>query len=142
MLDDRAKRNKARITDEVIASGSSITEIFGVGPIIAAMLIGYTGDIARFPTAGHYAAYNGTAPVEFSSSGRTVHRLSRRGNRTLNHAIHMIAVTQIRYPTSEGRGYYDRKIADGKTPREARRALKRQISDRVYRQLHLDIGSK
>ena len=61
------------------------------------MLIGYTGDVARFATAGHYAAYNGTAPIEFSSSGRTVHRLSRRGNRTLNHAIHMIAVTQIRH---------------------------------------------
>lgn len=66
------------------ASGTGLTDIFGVGPIIAATLIGYTGDITRFPTAGHYAAYNGTAPVEFSSSGRTVHRLSRRGNRTLN----------------------------------------------------------
>ena len=61
----------------------------------------------RFPTAGHYAAYNGTAPIEFSSGGRTVHRLSRRGNRTLNHAIHMIAVTQIRNLDSEGRAYYD-----------------------------------
>ena len=67
------------------------------------MIIGYTGDVTRFATAGHFAAYNGTAPIEFSSSGRTVHRLSRRGNRTLNHAIHMIAVTQIRNPDSEGR---------------------------------------
>jgi len=142
MLDDRAKRNKTRITEEVIASGSSITEIFGVGPILAAMIIGYTGDIGRFPTPGHYAAYTGTAPVEFSSSGRTVHRLSRRGNRTLNHALHIAAVTQIRHAHSEGRGYYDRKLAEGKTPREARRALKRQISDRVYRQLRHDLGSK
>ncbi len=106
------------------------------------MIIGYTGDITRFPTAGHYAAYNGTAPIEFSSSGRTVHRLSRRGNRTLNHAIHMIAVTQIRHAHSEGRAYYDRKLADGKTPREAMRALKRQISDRVYRQLRTRRRSK
>ena len=142
MLDERATRNKQRITTEVIASGTSLPAIFGVGPILAAMLIGYTGDITRFPTAGHYAAYNGTAPVEFSSSGRTVHRLSRRGNRTLNHALHMIAVTQIRFAHSEGRVYYDRKLADGKTTREARRALKRQISDRVYRQLRLDVGSK
>lgn len=142
MLDDRAKRNRARITDEVIASGSSITEIFGIGPILAAMIIGYTGDITRFPTAGHYAAYNGTAPVEFSSSGRTVHRLSRRGNRTLNHALHIAAVTQIRNLHSEGRGYYDRKLAEGKTPREARRALKRQISDRVFKQLRLDAANK
>ena len=98
---------RRRITEAVTASGTTLTEIFGVGPIIAAMVIGYTGDVARFPTAGHYAAYNGTAPIEFSSSGRTVHRLSRRGNRTLNHAIHMIAVTQIRNPGSEGRAYYD-----------------------------------
>ena len=142
MLDERATRNKQRITTEVIASGTSLPGIFGVGPILAGMLIGYTGDITRFPTAGHYAAYNGTAPVEFSSSGRTVHRLSRRGNRTLNHALHMVAVTQIRHAHSEGRAYYDRKLAEGKTPREARRALKRQISDRVYRQLRSDIGSK
>ncbi len=141
MLDDRAKRNKQRITTEVIASGSSLPEIFGVGPIITAMLIGYTGDINRFSSAGHYAAYNGTAPVEFSSSGRTVHRLSRRGNRTLNHALHMIAVTQIRFAHSEGRAYYDRKIEEGKTTREARRALKRQISDR-YRQLRVDAANK
>jgi transposase len=142
MLDDRAKRARTRMVDEVIASGSSLTTIFGVGPIIAATLIGYTGDIARFPTAGHYAAYNGTAPIEFSSSGRTVHRLSRRGNRTLNHALHMIAVTQIRHRHSEGRAYYDRKLAEGRTPREARRALKRQISDRVFRQLRLDAANK
>ncbi len=142
MLDDRAKRNRTRMIDEVLASGTSLTGIFGVGPIIAATLIGYTGDITRFPTPGHYAAYNGTAPVEFSSSGRTVHRLSRRGNRALNHALHMIAVTQIRHLHSEGRAYYDRKIAEGKKPREARRALKRQISDRVYRQLRSDGGSK
>jgi transposase len=82
----------------VTASATTLTDIFGVGPIIAGMLIGYSGDVTRFATAGHFAAYNGTAPVEFSSSGRTVHRLSRRGNRTLNHAIHMIAVTQIRNP--------------------------------------------
>ena len=142
MLDERAKRHRARIVEAVTASGTGLTDIFGVGPIIAATLIGYTGDITRFPTAGHYAAYNGTAPVEFSSSGRTVHRLSRRGNRTLNHALHMIAVTQIRFAHSEGRVYYDRKIADGKTTREARRALKRQISDRVYRQLRLEAGNK
>ena len=99
------------------------------------MLIGYSGDVTRFATAGHFAAYNGTAPIEFSSSGRTVHRLSRRGNRTLNHAIHMIAVTQIRHPGSEGRAYYDRKLAEGRTRREARRSLKRHISNRVYRHL-------
>jgi transposase len=141
MLDERAKRSKTRITNAVTASATSLTGIFGVGPIIAATIIGYTGDVARFPTAGHFAAYNGTAPIEFSSSGRTVHRLSRRGNRTLNHAIHMIAVTQIRHAHSEGRGYYDRMIAEGHTARQAKRALKRQISDRVFKQLRLDAAN-
>ena len=101
LLDAKLTRSRARITEAVYASGTSLIEIYGVGPVIAAMLIGYTGNAGRFPTAGHFAAYNGTAPIEFSSSGRTVHRLSRRGNRTLNHAIHMIAVTQIRHPTAK-----------------------------------------
>jgi transposase len=142
MLDERAKRSKIRITRAVSASGTSLLEIFGVGPIVACLVIGYTGDITRFATPGHYAAYNGTAPIEFSSGNRTVHRLSRRGNRTLNHAIHMIAVTQIRHLDSEGRHYYDRKLAEGRTGREAMRSLKRHISDRVYQQLRFDARSK
>ena len=142
VLDAKMKRSKSRITDAVTASATTLTDMFGVGPIIAALIIGYTGDIGRFATAGHYAAYNGTAPIEFSSSGRTVHRLSRRGNRTLNHAIHMIAVTQIRNLGSEGRVYYDTKLAAGRTKREAMRSLKRHISDRVYRRLRIDARTK
>jgi transposase len=137
-LDVRLKASKHRITSAVRAAGTTITELYGVGPIAAAMLLGYSGDIRRFPTAGHYASYNGTAPIELSSGGRTVHRLSRRGNRTLNHALPIIALTQIRNLDSEGRRYYDTKIATGKTRREAMRALKRKISDRVYRQLLAD----
>jgi transposase len=138
VLDAKMKRSKDRIATAVVASATTLTDLYGVGPIIAAIVIGYSGDIRRFPTTGHYAAYNGTAPIELSSGGRTVHRLSRRGNRTLNHAIHMIAVTQIRNLDSEGRAYYDTKVAAGKTTREALRALKRKISDRVYRQLVID----
>ena len=134
-LDNKLKRSKTRITDAVVASATTLTDLYGVGPIVAAIVIGYSGDVCRFPTAGHYASYNGTAPIELSSAGRTVHRLSRRGNRTLNHAIHIAAVTQIRNLQSEGRAYYDTKLAAGKTNREALRALKRRISDRVYRQL-------
>jgi transposase len=137
-FDVKLKRSRQRITEAITASGTTLTNLYGVGPIVAAMLIGYSGDIRRFPTAGHYAAYNGTAPIEMSSGGRTVHRLSRRGNRTLNHAIHIAAVTQIRNLDSEGRAYYETKIAAGKTKREATRALKRRISDRVYRQLVRD----
>ena len=67
-----------------------------------------------------------------------MHRLSRRGNRQLNHAIHMVAVCQIRQPHSEGRAYFDRKVAEGKTKKEALRSLKRHVSNAVYRQLLLD----
>lgn len=73
-----------------------------------------------------------------SSGGRVIHRLSRRGNRQLNHAMHPAALSQIRYPGTEGRSYYDRKIAKGKTNKEAFRALKRRVSDAVYRQLLAD----
>jgi len=136
-LDREIKANKTLIRSAVAASGTTVTDVYGVGPIVAAFLIGYTGDIGRFATAGHYAAYNGTAPIEVSSGGKKRHRLSMRGNRVLNHAIHMAAVTQIRHDTP-GRVYYDRKIAEGKTKKEALRALKRRISDTVYHQLIAD----
>ena len=114
------------------------TDIFGVGPIVAAIVIGYVGDVARFETRDRFAAYNGTAPIEVSSGPRKIHRLSRRGNRRLNHAIHMAAVTQIRHRHSDGRAYYERKVAEGKTGKEALRALKRRISDALYARLQQD----
>jgi transposase len=100
--------------------------------------VGYTGDVRRFRNRDHYASYNGTAPVEFSSGGRVVHRLSQRGNRQLNHGIHIVAVCQIRQPHSDGRAYFERKLAEGKTKKEALRSLKRQVSNAVYRQLIID----
>jgi transposase len=137
-LDAQLKVSHKRIQVAVAASRTTLTELFGIGPIIAAALIGCTGDIGRFRDRDHYAAYNGTAPVEFSSGGRTVHRLSQRGSRKLNHALHMAAVCQLRHPDSAGRVYVDRKIAEGKTKKEAIRALKRHISNAVYRQLAID----
>jgi transposase len=122
----------------VAASATTVTDIFGVGPVVAAMLIGYSGDPTRFPTPHHYAAYNGTAPVDFSSGGRITQRLSLRGNRRLNHALHLIAVTQVRHSHSPGRAYFERKTKEGKTPKEALRALKRQLSDIVLRHLLAD----
>ena len=137
-LDVVLRDSRARITTAVAASSTTLTEIFGVGPIVAGMLIGYTGDPTRFETANRFAAYTGTAPIEFSSGGRVTHRRSRRGNRRLNHALHIAAITQIRYPHSPGRRYYDRKLAEGKTPREAIRSLKRRLSDVVWRHLIAD----
>jgi transposase len=131
-VDSQLDESKKRLEQVVTASGTTVIDIFGVGPVVAATVVGVTGDIARFPTRDRFAAFNGTAPIEVSSGGRKTYRLSRRGNRTLNHAIHMAAVTQIRFRHSPGRGYYDRKIAEGKTPKEALRALKRRISDALW----------
>lgn len=137
-LDTQIAESKKRIADAVTASGTTLTGLIGVGSIVAAMAIGYSGDVRRFTSRNHYAAYNGTAPIEVSSGDRPVHRLSRRGNRQLNHAIHMAALSQIRYPGTDGRRYYDRKLAEGKTKKNAFRALKRRVSDAVYRQLLAD----
>jgi transposase len=128
---------KDRIQTAVRAADTTVTDVFGVGPIMAAYLIGYSGDIARFPTPGHYARYNGTAPVAASSGENQRHRLNPRGNRQLNHALHMAAVTQVRNDTP-GRVYYLAKLAQKKRKKEALRALKRRISDAVYRQLLAD----
>ncbi len=136
-LDTVLKASKKRIAAAVSASATTLTEIVGIGPICAAIIIGFTGDISRFPTKGHFATYNATAPIEASSGPNAKHRLNPRGNRKLNHALHIAAISQLRYET-EGRAYYDRKIAEGKSSRDAVRALKRRISDRVYRHLTAD----
>jgi len=130
-LDVQLKESHKRIKTAVRASGTSLTELYGVGPILACELIGYTGDVRRFTTRDQFASYAGVAPIELSSGGRIVHRLTRRGNRQLNHAIHMVAICQIRQKESEGRVYFERKVAEGKTKREAIRSLKRHVSNAV-----------
>jgi transposase len=137
-IDAAIRETRKKLTTAVRAAGTSLTGLFGVGPVIAAAVIGDVRHVARFPGRDHFAAYDGTAPIEVSSGGRKVYRLSRRGNRRLNHAIHMAAVTQIRHRHSPGRAYYDKKLAEGKTPKEALRALKRQISDAIYACLQAD----
>jgi transposase len=137
-IDAQRRDTRQKLAVAVRASGTSVTEVFGVGPAVAAAVIGDVRDISRFPTRNHFAAYDGTAPAEVSSGNRVIYRLSLRGNRRLNHAIHMAAVTQIRYPHSKGRAYYDKKIAEGKTAKEALRALKRQVSDAIYQHLKAD----
>jgi len=137
-LDAQIRESKKKLATAVKASGTTVTEIFGAGPVIAATVIGDVADVARFATRDRFAAYNGTAPIEVSSGNRKIHRLSLRGNRRINHALHMAAITQIRHPHSDGRAYYERKIAEGKTHKEALRCLKRRISDAVYARLQAD----
>ena len=126
-----------RIEAEVEASGTSLIEIFGIGPILAAKIIGTVGSVARFPTKAHFASYSGTAPVEASSGEVVRHRLSLAGNRHLNNALHMVAVCQARSDV-RGRVYYRKKIAEGKSRKEALRCLKRRISDAVFKSLMAD----
>ena len=135
--DRQRTASKRRLRAAVEASGTTLVDIAGVGPVTAAMIIGQTGDVNRFPTAGHFASYNATAPIEASSGSRHRHRLNPRGNRQLNWAIHVIAICQLRHP-GPGRDYYDRKRAEGKSTKEAIRALKRQISNVVYRTMLAD----
>jgi transposase len=136
-LDRKIADLSGRIEAEVEASGTSLIEIFGVGPILAAKIIGTVGSVARFPTKAHFASYSGTAPVEASSGEVVRHRLSLAGNRKLNNALHMVAICQAR---SEARGgaYYRKKLAEGKSRKEALRCLKRRISDAVFRSLMAD----
>ena len=137
-LDGQLRDTRKKLAAAVRASGTSLTQVFGVGPVIAGTVIGDVGDVARFPGRDHFASYNGTAPVEVSSGNRKIHRLSLRGNRRINHAIHMAAITQLRHKHSEGRAYYDKKVAEGKTHKEALRSLKRKVSDAIFARLRAD----
>src|SRR5215204_1491660 len=136
-LDRRIAELDERIAAEVKASGTMLTEIFGVGPILAAKIVGIVGDVSRLPSKAHFASYAGVAPIEASSGEVVRHRLSLAGNRSLNKIMHMIAVCQAR-SDPRGRAYHWKKLAEGKSRREAIRCLKRRISDAVFRVLVTD----
>jgi transposase len=137
-IDAQLRETRKKLAAAVQAAGTTITQVFGVGPVIAAAIIGDVRDVSRFADRDHFAAYNGTAPAGVSSGQRRVYRLSRRGNRRVNHAVHMAAVTQVSHRHSQGRAYYDKKLAEGKTPKEALRALKRQVSNAIFACLQAD----
>jgi len=137
-LDAQMRESKKKLAVAVRASGTSLTETFGAGPVIAATVIGDAGHVARFASRDHFADCNGTAPIEVSSGDKKIYRLFLRGNRRVNHAIHMAAITQIRHARSDGRAYYDRKVAEGQTHKEALRSLKRRISNAIYARLQAD----
>jgi transposase len=136
-LDRKIAGLNKRIEAEVEACGTTLTEIFGIGPILAARIIGTVGDVARFPTKAHFASYSGTAPLEASSGEVVRHRLSLAGNRKLNYALHMVATFQAR-SDARGGGYYRKKMAEGKSRKEALRCLKRRVCDAVFRCLVAD----
>jgi transposase len=136
-LEQQIAAVEARIKSAVAQSNTGLLALFGVGPVLAARFLGEVGDIGRFPTKHHFAAHTGTAPLEASSGQVVRHRLSRAGDRKLNHALYMMAMVQVRRP-STGQAYYRRKLGEGKSPKEALRCLKRRLSDAVYRCLVAD----
>jgi transposase len=133
-VDAKIKKATAELKVIVLARGSRLMDIHGVGAVVAARALADVGDVTRFADRNRFASWTGTAPLDASSGDNNRHRLSRAGNRRMNHMIHIAAVTQIRLDT-EGRAYYRRKRAEGKRPLEAMRSLKRRISDATYRQL-------
>jgi transposase len=139
-LEQRIAVVEARIKAAVAQANTSLVQLFGIGPVLAATFLGEVGDIGRFPSKHHFAAHTGTAPLEASSGQVIRHRLSRSGDRKLNHALYMMAMVQVRRP-SAGQAYYQRKLAEGKSPKKALRCLKRRLSDAVYRCLLADARS-
>jgi transposase len=134
----RKKAANKELTALLRQTGTTLTALHGIGPSGAARLLVEVGDVTRFPDKGHFASWTGTAPIDASSGDNVRHRLSRGGNRKINRVLHIMAVVQLRNAT-EGRAYYDRKVAAGKTPNEAMRCLKRRLSDLVYRALLDDL---
>jgi transposase len=136
-VEAKMKKATAELKVLVKARGSLLMDLPGVGPVVAARTLADVGDIARFADRNRFASWTGTAPLDASSGEQNRHRLSRAGNRRMNHMIHIAAISQIRLDT-KGRAYYRRKQAAGKTKLEALRCLKRRISDALYRQLLAD----
>jgi transposase len=125
------------LSQRVQESQTPLLTLRGVGTIVAARIIGEIGTTPRIPSAPALAALAGVSPVAVSSGGRGGYRLNRGGNRQLNKAIHVMAVTQRRCDP-RGQAYYLKKRAEGKTPREALRCLKRRLVDVLYRTLQPD----
>lgn len=137
-VDARLLSTAKKMSELLDETASSLTDVQGIGPVLAVRIIGRTGRASRFSGEASFASYAGVAPVEVASGDRSRHRLSRNGDRQLNSALHLVAVTQVRMTTSPGRLYYNRKIDEGKTHNEAMRCLKRRIAAHVWRLMLTD----
>jgi transposase len=133
----RKKAANKELSLLLAATGTTLTGLHGIGPSGAARLLVEVGDITRFPDNNHFASWTGTAPIDASSGDHVRHRLSRGGNRQINRVLHIMATVQLRNPT-EGRAFFDRTKARGKTSNEAMRLLKRRLSDIVFRTMLAD----
>lgn len=126
------------IKAKVLESGTSLHKQYGISFVLAATILGEVGDPSRIRSEAAFAMLNGTAPVEASSGRVKHHRLNRRGNREINYAIHTVAVVRARRD-ERTRVFLSKKLAEGKTSKDAMRCLKRHISNDVYRQMIRDL---
>ncbi len=132
-----ANELERRIVQLVARLAPALLEIAGVGALTAAKIVAETAGVRRFRSKDAFARHNGTAPLPVWSGNKVRHRLSRTGNRQLNTALHRIAVTQMRIH-DDAKAYLERRMAIGNTKMEAIRALKRKLSDVVFRALLVD----
>jgi hypothetical protein len=136
VLDRKLKDRQTQLREAVAAAGSTLIDLYGMGPVGAARILGDVGDVRRFASRHHFASWNGTAPIDASSGEHQRHRLSRAGNRRINRSYTSwpscrSATTPKAAPTTAGSSPPGR-------PMEALRCLKRRLSDVVYRQLIAD----
>jgi transposase len=133
----KANALEREILERVRSLAPRLLALAGVGGLTAAKVVAEVADVRRFRSKDAFARHNGTAPLPVWSANRIRHRLSRSGNRQLNAAIHRIAVTQMRIH-EDAKAYLGRRLSMGNTKSEAIRALKRKLSDVVYRALLAD----
>lgn len=136
-LTARIDRLERRIADLAGRLAPALLALTGCGPLTAAKLIGETAGVGRFRSRAAFARHNGTAPLPVWSGNDVRHRLSRGGNRQLNVALHRIAITQLQRP-GPGQEYITHRRSLGDTKTEAIRALRRRISDEVFRRMRDD----
>ena len=135
-LNRRIAALDAEIAELLVSCGNPLEDLQGAGTNLTATIIAQAGDVRRFRDINAFARFCGAAPIP-CGSGQTSghHRLHRGGNRQLNAALYRIAIVQQRHHPDAKR-YLARKISEGKTPREARRALKRHLANVLYRRLY------
>jgi transposase len=136
-LDRRIAKVDAELKTMLADTPTTLPSLYGVGVVTASTILGEVGNVARFKNANHFASYNGTAPLDRGSGGNPAPAVNMKGNRRLNHAIHIVAVTQVRNATP-ARELYLRKLAEGKTKKEALRVVKRRVSNAIHRTLVVD----
>jgi len=135
---DDLEREIGRLVADLAPSLLTLT---GCGPLTAAKLVGETAGVGRFRSRAAFARHNGSAPLPVWSGNTIRHRLSRTGNRQLNVALHRIAITQLQRE-GPGRTYLEHRRAQGNTKTEAIRALRRRISDEVFRRMRHDEAAR